>query len=125
MDAMTTFCQLQRDKKFNKSTISRIVGDPKVKKWLARVLVVYPKDEGFYRWLRILYPFTTPNDLKNLKDSKDFKKLKKPIKSNESLFQEWWDIVSPYLTFEKSPGAGVLPLTILQPTTLNRFIDNC
>ncbi|KAK3826124.1 MAG: hypothetical protein J3Q66DRAFT_385162 [Benniella sp.] len=105
-----TFCQLQRDKKFNKSTISRIVKDPKVKKWLVRVLVYYPKDERLYRWLRILHPFTSPNDPK---DSRDFKKLKKPMKSNESLYREWWDIVSPDLIFEKSPGASMLPSPIL------------
>jgi len=93
-----TYCQLQRDKNFNKSTISRIINDPKVKKWLARVLIVYPKDEGFYRWLRIiLHPCTMPHDPKKPKDSKAFKKLKKPMrskKSNESLYQEWWDFVS-------------------------------
>jgi hypothetical protein len=109
-----TFCQLQRDKKFNKSTISRIIKDPKVKTWLVRVLVYYPKDERLYRWLRILHPFATPNDLKNLKDSKDFKKLKKPIKSNESLYQEWWDIVSPDLTFDKSPGMRMLPSPVFK-----------
>ncbi|KAF9358065.1 hypothetical protein BGX34_009077 [Mortierella sp. NVP85] len=99
-----TYCKLQRDKGFNKSTISRIVNDPKVKKWLARVLVVYPEDESFYRWLRIiLHPCKTPRDLKKPKtpktpkDSKAFKKLKKPKrskKSNESLYQEWWDFIS-------------------------------
>ncbi|KAK3826123.1 MAG: hypothetical protein J3Q66DRAFT_365807 [Benniella sp.] len=99
-----TYCQLQRDKNFNKSTISRIVKDPKVKKWLARVLVVYPEDESFYRWLRIiLRPCTTPYDPRKPrtsripKDSKAFKKFKKPKRSrysNESLYQEWWNFIS-------------------------------
>jgi hypothetical protein len=99
-----TYCKLQRDKDFNKSTISRIVKDPKVKKWLARVLLVYPVDGSFYRWLRIiLHPCTTLHDPKKPrspkipKDSKAFKKFKKPKrlnKSNESLYQEWWTFIS-------------------------------
>ncbi|KAF9358067.1 hypothetical protein BGX34_009079 [Mortierella sp. NVP85] len=96
-----TYCKLQRDKGFNKSTISRIVNDPKVKKWLARVLVAYPQDESFYRWLRIiLHPCTMPHDPKTPKipkDSKAFKKFKKPKrskKSNENLYQEWWNFIS-------------------------------
>ncbi|KAK3826125.1 MAG: hypothetical protein J3Q66DRAFT_365809 [Benniella sp.] len=78
-----TYCKLQRDKDFNKSTISRIVNDPKVKKWLARVLVVYPKDESLYRWLRIiLHHCTTSYD------------PKKPKTPKEGLYQEWWTFIS-------------------------------
>ncbi|KAK3826126.1 MAG: hypothetical protein J3Q66DRAFT_385163 [Benniella sp.] len=111
-----TYCKLQRDKDFNKSTVSRIVNDPKVKRWLARVLVVYPKGESFYRWLRIiLHPCTMPNDPRMSKETK-------PI---DGLHENWRDSISPNMTFEHlestSPG---LTLDFVFPDWPNENSDS-
>jgi hypothetical protein len=65
-----SYGQLNQDKGFNKSTISRIVNDPEVKRWLAKVLIGYPEGQELYRWLRII--------------------LDLPTASNESLVNEWF-----------------------------------